>query len=147
MHLYHTSTLRFKTPIGGRALFIDETGESIVLVRCPEGVKEELRLPTCEFECHPVPADGEGDRVDLEQRCRDLIKASVDAARRLRLLALFTQFTEMFEGQVTIIQYTGSRTEGEWSPTEGLKAVHEFGLAALSWFPEELAECRPVRLT
>lgn len=133
MIYYRTPLFLFKRPTDGVALFIGEGGDTIILSECGENVL----LATAIYTVGPVHEELVDDQFSLA-RYPGLVGVVFHAAESERFVALYEcAVSQIPTGPLTFVLYEKERTEV--NPTSGSK--YEFGLAAFSWFPEELKDC------
>ena len=114
---------RFNRPANGKSLLIGEDGDTIILVES----SSRVILPVSGYSWAQVK---EGEFEGLLQK--EIVE---------RVVALYDTASGIFKGQITFVLYETFRST-EVNELDGTtNAQCKFGLAALSWFPEELIGC------
>lgn len=113
----------FNRPTNGKSLLIGEDGDNIILVESPSRVI----LPVSEYSWSQIK---EGEFAGLLQK--EIVE---------RVVALYETASLIFKGQITFVLYETFRSTASNEEGGTVDAQCKFGLAALSWFPEELIGC------
>lgn len=134
---YRTPKRFFKRPPEGNALYVNAAGNALVQ-HTPKEIGEILVVPTSLYKSNPRPIEGQDDPVGLEGRCRSFCLSEFATTEVELLEAVRQAYEKLFPGPCFLVLVAGIKTYTSLSFEEGLEGTYEFGVAALSWDPEEL---------
>lgn len=134
---YRTSKRFFNRPPEGTALYVNASGNALVQHK-PKEIGETLIIPTSLYESNPRPIEGQDDPNGLEGRCRSFCLSEFATTEVELLEAVRQAYEKHFPGPCFLVLVSGIKTYSSLSVEGGLTGTYEFGVAALSWDPEEL---------
>lgn len=144
MLYYTTPLLRFAKPPNSVALLIGPDGDAIVEVLGNNAMfyvatsvySTNPRIPGLAYRDNPFPG--------LLSSVLNLSRRILEASFAARVSALFEEYYRTRTGQITFVKCEVSHTISEYTPEDGIHERAEYGLAALSWWPQELDGVRPL---